>query len=1029
MMMARFRLVGFVVCVGVAAAHVVAETSMAQLVASVDQVDFVRDVQPILRANCYKCHGSEKQKGLLRWDSKESAVVHGGQSGQELIPGKSGDSRIIRRVIGVGGEDRMPLNGPALSAAEIGVLKKWVDQGAKWPDGASVKDAKVERHWAYVKPVRAALPAVRNKDWCRNGIDYFVLAQLESQGFKPAPRAEKAVLLRRVYLDLIGLPPTVKEVEEFVNDSSPDAYEKVVDRLLAGKHFGERAATRWLDLARYADSNGYEKDRRRSMWPYRDWVINAFNANMGFDQFTVEQLAGDLLPNASDQQRIATGFNRNTMLNEEGGVDPDEYLYYANVDRVNTTATAWLGATLGCAQCHNHKYDPYTMRDFYSFLAYFNGTAVETSRRTGSDPTDVSARVTVSTPDLVALQNQASSLRAELDRPTDALAAAQVKWELKQRDATWTVLEPGEMKAPEGMTLTRQSDGSILAAGSGTSGDLCTITASTQMTGISAVRLDVLGRSSKPKADPAKPVDQFQLTETSSDAADAPRKVALKNVSADFTADKFPSGYAVAEIAGAKNGRTPSPTPGTYRVMVFETSRGIGSKSGTTLTFTLSPEIIGSGRFRIMATTAGRPVAGSIPPAAIQRIVNTPEDERTPQRRKEIATYYRSVAPLLDATRRKLAAVRKEIDEYPKTSLVMRELPEPRETHIHVRGAFLSLGEKVTPAVPSLFGQTLTAARATRLDLARWLVSDENPLTARVTVNRIWEQFFGAGIVATSEDLGTQGEAPTNQPLLDWLACEFMHPVNGSKNWDLKAVYKLIAMSAAYQQSAGVSPEILEKDPYNRLLSRGPRFRLPAELIRDQALAVSGLLSDKMGGPSVFPMQPDGIWHSPYSGDKWVTSPGPDKYRRGIYTFLRRSAPYPEFMAFDMTTHEAICTRRSRTNTALQALTTLNDPAFVQPAAALARKILAEGGEGKTDRVKFAFGAVLVRSPGPSEVFRLSSLYDRMLEKYRADPKAAVALATSGLSSAPDHDKAPELAAWTVVSNVLLNLDETLTKE
>jgi len=758
------------------------------------------------------------------------------------------------------------------------------------------------------------------------------------------------------------------------------------------------------------------------MWPYRDWVINALNSSMGFDEFTIEQLAGDLLLNATDQQKIATGFNRNTMLNEEGGGDPDEYLYYANVDRVDTTATVWLGATLRCAQCHNHKYDPYTMKDFYSFLAYFNSTAVETSRRTGSDPTDVSAKVTVSTPELVAMQKQVQSLQAELDRPTEALAEAQKKWEARQRDAMWMVLDPAQIKAPEGMTLTREVDGSIAVTGSGKSDDSITLVAKAPVSGITAIRLDVIGDAAK--ANPAKskanePVTQIQLSVGS---GDSPRKVALKNVSADISADKLAGGYG--EGANRATG-----SDGVYHTIVFETAREVGSGSGTTLTFMMARELVGAGRVRVSVTNVPKPVANSIPPGTIQRVINTPEEERTAQQRKEIAAYYRSISPLLDGTRKKLAAVRKEIEEYPKTSLVMRELPEPRETHMHVRGAFLSLGEKVTPAVPSLFGVRSNNGHQTRLDLAKWLVSDENPLTARVTVNRIWEQFFGTGIVGTSEDLGTQGERPSNQSLLDWLACEFMHPSGGAKNWDIKAVYKAIAMSAAYQQSSKVTPALIEKDPYNKLLARGPRFRLPAELIRDQALEVSGLLSEKMGGPSVFPMQPDGIWHSPYSGDRWVTSTGADKYRRGVYTFLRRSAPYPEFMAFDMTTREAICTRRSRTNTALQALTTLNDPAFVQPAAALARRIVKEGGETTADRITFAFRTVLVRSPNPQEGSRLSSLYDQMLEKYQADPKAAVMLATSGLSTAPDQEKAPELAAWTVVSNVLLNLDETLTKE
>ncbi|HXE53760.1 MAG TPA: DUF1549 and DUF1553 domain-containing protein [Tepidisphaeraceae bacterium] len=661
-------------------------------------------------------------------------------------------------------------------------------------------------HWSYVRPQRSALPQVKDRSWCRNPIDYFVLARLEKEGLHPAPQADRTTLIRRLSLDLIGLPPTIAETDAFVNDPSSDAYERLVDRLLASPHFGERAALRWLDLARYADSNGYEKDRLRSMWPYRDWVIKAFNADMPFDEFTIKQIAGDLLPNATVEDKIATGFNRNTMLNEEGGVDPEEYRYYANVDRVNTTSTVWLGTTLACAQCHNHKYDPFTQKDYYQLLAYFNSTAAETSKEGGTDPHDISVKLPVDPPDLRQMQERLAQLTHEQDEP-------------------------------------EHSD-----------------------------------------------------------------------------------------------------------------------------------------------------------------------------------------------NHKQIEELKRQIAAYPKTTLIMQELPKPRPTHIHIRGGFLTEGDLVEPGTPAVLTQTVSAQSKSdrlqnRLDLARWLISDDNPLTARVQVNRIWEQLFGRGIVATSEDFGTQGDPPTHPLLLDWLACELMHPSTGARPWTEKAIYRLIVTSATYRQSSDVTPELEEKDPQNRLLARGARFRLPAELIRDEALAASGLLSEKIGGPSVFPPQPPGIWHSPYSGDKWVTSKGEDRYRRGIYTFLRRSAPYPEFMAFDKTTHEAICTRRSRTDTPLQALTTLNDPAFVEPAAELARKIVQEGGDSTQSRISFAFRRVLTRSPDNSEIKRLDALYQLMLKKYQADPKAAEELADSDLPKpAKDLDRA-QLAAWTTVANVLFNLDETLTRE
>jgi mono/diheme cytochrome c family protein len=1021
--------------------------SLAQLVSGNDDIDFVRDIRPILQNNCYQCHGPQKQKGLLRWDSRESVILHGGQSGPEIVPGKSADSRVINRVLGLGGEDRMPLNQPPLNPHEIDLLAKWIDQGAKWPVSASVANAKIERHWAYVKPVRPALPAVKDKPWCRNPIDSFVLAKLEQQGMHPSPEADRATLIRRVSLDLTGLPPTIQQVDDFVNDKSPDAYEKVVDRLLASPHFGERAAIRWLDLARYADSNGYEKDRRRSMWPYRDWVINALNADMPFSEFTIEQIAGDLLPHATLDQKIATGFNRNTMLNEEGGVDPEEYRYYANVDRVDTTATVWLGTTLRCAQCHNHKYDPFTQRDYYTFMAYFNSAAAETATHGVSDPTDVSTKATVQTPELIALQRNLDSLQAQFDRDTPELAAAQDKWEARQHVGRWKAVDVVEAKSAGGAFLKRLPDGSFLATGANPANDTYTIICKTDLAKVTGIRLDALADKNLPKRGPGRGSSgNFILSHVEVSTAPAgetgdSQPVALTHPSADFTQAQFAIAGVIADKPDQTRGWAVAPEFGKAHAAVFETAQDVGFAGGTTLTITLSHQSRefpdhNLGRFRIWVTDSHRPLRASTLPENIATILAKPRDQRDGDEKKLLAMYYRSIAPELNSLRGKLAQARKEFDEYPKTSLVMQELPEPRGSFMHLRGAFLSLGEKVVPGTPALFREEIrqpvrdSQKVRNRLDLARWLVSSDNPLTARVTVNRIWEQYFGIGIVATSEDFGTQGERPVNQPLLDWLAVEFMHPSSsGAKPWSMKAIHKLIVMSAAYRQSSDVTPELMEKDPYNRLLARGPRFRLAAELIRDQVLAVSGLLSEKMGGPSVFPLQPEGIWHSPYSGDRWVTSGGEDRYRRGVYTFIRRSAPYPEFMAFDMTTHESICTRRSRTDTALQALTTLNDPAFVQPAAALARRIITEGGDTNESRATFAFRAVLARMPEPKELDRLISLHDQMLEKYQSDPKAAKELATSGLSAPPDEGDIPQLAAWTVVSNVLLNLDETLTKE
>lgn len=768
-------------------------------------VDFVRDIQPIFKASCTECHDAKKHKADLRLDNRQDGL-RGGETGVAIVAGHSKDSLLMKRIRGEGDDDRMPVKKPPLNDAEIALVAKWIDEGANWPDAADGQIAAKEIHWSYVKPVRPALPPVKHADQVKNEIDSFILARLEKDGQQLAPEASRETLIRRVSLDLIGLPPTLAEVDAFLKDTSPNAYEKFVDRLLTSPHYGERWARPWLDLARYADSNGFEKDRLRSMWPYRDWVINALNDNVGFDQFTVRQIAGDLLANASKEDKIATGFHRNTTINEEGGVVPEEYLYYAVIDRVNTTAAVWLGTTLGCSQCHNHKYDPFTMKDYYRLSAFFNSTTDETTKGGGTDPHDISSKLTVESPEAVRIQNELGRLKENLK------------------------------------------------------------------------------------------------TQISNPATSQP-------------------------------------------------------------------------------------------------------------------------------ARDKIAEVQKRLDKAKvfSTTLVMVELPSPRETHVHVRGGFLSLGEKVEPNVPASLPHLPATQPArpmrNRLDLAQWLVNTENPLTARVTMNRFWECYFGRGLVETSEDFGTQGSRPSHPELLDWLAVEFMEG-----HWDMKAMHRKIALSATYRQSSDAPSNVIESDPSNKLLGRGPRFRLEAELLRDQALAVSGLLSDKRGGPSVFPSQPAGVWNSPYSGDQWIESPGEGRYRRGIYTFMKRSSPYPMFTTFDATSRESICTRRPRTDTPLQALTTLNDPAFIQPAAQLARVVSREGGSTLSEKITFVFRRVLIRNPQSAEIDRLTKLYERELDQYQHDVKSAAVMADSGLGAPPTGLPAPELAAWTVISNVLLNLDETLTK-
>lgn len=743
------------------------------------EISFNHDIRPILSNRCFKCHGPDLKKGGLDLREREGALKELKSGAHAIIPGNAAASRLIERVSHPDPASRMPPKGEPLSAEQIAKLRAWIDQGAKY-----------EPHWSYVKPVRPALPGVMRQAWPRNAIDYFVLARLEREGLHPSPEADRAALLRRVSLDLTGLPPTLAEVDAFLADRGSDAYDKVVDRLLASPHYGEHQARFWLDEARYADTNGYEKDERRTIWPYRDWVINAFNRDMPFDQFTIEQLAGDLLPGATKEQRIATGFHRNTMVNTEGGTDDEEFRVAAIVDRVNTTMEVWMGSTFACAQCHNHKFDPFTQKEYYSLLAFLNGTA---DRGKTNDPV--------------------------LPLPT-----------------------------PREATL-------------------------------------------------------------------------LKEINAETVREA-----------------TPLITPTPWLVL-----------------------------------------------------------DQLP-----------TIAKNLDALKKRQAAVR------PLSTLVLRELPKPRPTSIMIRGNFRNLGDPVTPGVPAVLHPLSADQPLDRLTLARWLVSPDNPLIGRVTMNRIWARYFGRGLVETSEEFGAQGDLPTHPDLLDWLATELV-----AQNWSLKKLHRAIVMSATYRQASRVSPELAERDPFNRLYARGPRFRLDAEMVRDNALAISGLLQRKVGGPSVFPYQPEGVWFNPYSSDKWVTSTNGDQYRRGVYTFWRRTAPYAAFMAFDAPSRETFCERRPRTNTPLQALATLNDKGFVECAQALARRMMTEVQGPDRAHAIHGFRLCVARQPTIDEVDHLLRLYWVTLEQFKNDPTAAQSLA--GVRSA-------ELAAWTVVANVLLNLDETITK-
>ncbi|HKP13900.1 MAG TPA: PSD1 and planctomycete cytochrome C domain-containing protein [Blastocatellia bacterium] len=1019
-------------------------------VSQAQAVDFARDIRPLFEQHCADCHGEKRAMGQLRLDSK-TAALKGGVSGAVIVPGNGRESRLIKRITGDGDGPRMPRGRAPLTPPQIALITRWIDEGAAWPEAAGDSAAPnaqpaISKHWAYVKPARPEPPTVAGAAWVRNAIDRFILARLEREGLKPSPEADKTTLARRLYLDLTGLPPSVKEVDEFVADQSPQAYDNLVDRLLASPHYGERWARPWLDLARYADSNGYEKDRPRVMWKYRDWVINAFNRDMAFDQFTVEQLAGDMLPNATADQKIATGFHRNTLLNQEGGIDVEEARWETLLDRVNTTATVWLGATLGCAQCHNHKYDPYTQKDYYRFLAFFDNA--EYAVGGDGDHWIAEPELDLPTPEQEAKRKEVQAdlykLQLQLNADTPETTAAQREWEssmLAERDR-WAALDPIAFKSANGATFTKLEDKSLLVSGDNPEFDTQTVTARSDVKGITGLRLEALPDARLPQGGPGRdPYGNFLLTGVEIEAAPADNPAAAQPVEykaagVDDAASYFAAAYLSQKptreaVVDQPKGWAIDATRDATRLarqLVIKFDKPVSFDSGTVFTVKLKYLAGGIGqaigRFRLSASSTDDPLRVTRLSAKVRPLLEVAPGDRGEQQKKDIAAQFRATAPALKALRDQIGERRAALRKLGiVTALVMQERAgfERPSTFLRVRGGYLNRGEKVYAATPAVLHAWPEDQPFNRLGLARWLVDENNPLTARVTVNRLWEQLFGRGIVETSEDFGTQGTPPAHAELLDWLATELVR-----QKWSQKAIIRLMVTSATYRQSSAVTPELRERDPYNRWLARGPRFRLEAEMIRDAALAISGLLSRKVGGPSVFPPQPEGVWRNPYSDERWVTSQGEDRYRRGLYTFIRRTSPYPAFMTFDATSREVCTVRRVRTNTPLQALTTLNDEAFFEMARALAKRMLTEAGSDVKARAVYGFRLCVSRQPLAEEVERLVKFYNQQLSYYgrhAAEAERVTKGVTAGGASAA------ELAAWTMTANALLNLDETLTKE
>jgi hypothetical protein len=1159
-------------------------------------VDFNRDVRPILSRHCFKCHGPDdgKREAGVRLDRRDTAIGNADSGAAIIVPGRPDQSELARRIDSIDPDVVMPppATKQPLADSQRRILREWIAGGAEY-----------QPHWSYVAPQRPALPRVKNAAWPRNAIDHFILARLEREGPMPSPEADRYALIRRASLDLIGLPPTVEAAEAFVRDPDANAYERLVDRLLASPQYGERWARRWLDVARYADTNGYEKDRPRSMWPYRDWVIAALNTDLPFDRFTIEQFAGDMLPNATLAQRIATGFHRNTMINEEGGIDPLEFRFHAMTDRVGTTGTVWMGLTVACAQCHTHKFDPIQQTDFYRIMAFLNNAdepemdvpngairerRAELDREIAAREADLprqfpvpelwkwqpspvteakslaGATLTIhddgavlasgENPDkdqyVVAIEvppgeygvlrletltdpslggmgpgrtphgnfvvTEVSAVIAQADGTSTPLKFSKATADVTQNEFSpaavldgkprtgWAIHVDGKWNVPRSLVLKLKEplrlgsstkvaialdqqyggqhtvgkfrwqfgqsvdadapaevrrqrhfdakysewlatstanavdwtpivpqrwtttlpklevlkDGSLISSGDQTKRDVYDLVFGPELSGATAIRLEALPDERLPKHGPGRvyyegPHGDFFLSEVQWDAGeaqlkwtDAAHSFANANNTAAMMIDGNPlTGWSINGGQGRTHlavlqlaGPAPAATEHTLR-MIFERYFAAGL-----------------GRFRISYTKSPRAKGAAAILPNVEALLRRPANERTPADEQTLVAAYCQVAPELESARQAIQKLRAQSPTEP-TTLVFQERPadNPRPTRIHRRGEFLQPLEEVEPGVPAFLPE---AAGDDRLAFAQWLVDSKHPLVGRVTVNRHWQAFFGRGLVRTMEDFGYQGELPSHPELLDWLALELIH-----RQWSIKELHRLIVTSATYRQSSRVTAELLERDPQNVLLARGPRVRLEAEVVRDALLATSGLLSTKMNGPSVFPPQPPNVTtEGAYGQLAWNVSPGEDRYRRGLYTFTKRTAPFAMFTTFDAPSGEACVPRREVSNTPLQALTLLNDASFVEAAQALGREWALRPNDVPSN-LRELFQRCLTRPPSDVELSHLTAFHARQLARLSSKELDAEKLA------GPGEGDVNQRAAWTIVARALLNLDETITKE
>jgi len=939
-------------------------------------IDFAKDILPILSANCFACHGPDEhdRKADLRLDLEDSAKAKY-LDGHPILSGEPENSTLLARVTSADPDVVMPppSTNKTITPEQVSILRKWIGEGASW-----------KRHWSFERIRRPA-----------GTLDDQVVQSLKQQNLPLQNQADPHTLIRRLSLDLIGLPPTPALADQFAANPSDAAYESLVDSLLQNPRFGEHWARMWLDLARYADTKGYEKDLGRTMWPYRDWVINAFNQDMPLDQFTLEQLAGDLLPNPTQNQMIATAFHRNTMSNDEGGTDDEEFRTVAVKDRIDNTVQVWMGLTMGCAKCHTHKYDPISIQEYYQFYAIFNQTE-------DADRYDDSPRIEILSPEQQLAITEARKLlttrNAELQRATEDAAFTSTQ-------GLWQKLKSQKPHSQEGTTLTLLDDSSIRSTEKAPDRDLYSIDATLPSGKYTALRLEALlaafddsqlGVGRNP-ADPNFVLSEIELFLLSDPAQ--PQKIKLTDPIADFSQRGWP---VTASIDGdPKTGWAISPQQRKNHLAIFRFEHPIELATETAIRITLNQQYGNQlilSRFRL-GITSHDPLQ-----------LNSQLDSDQIQLAKK----------QIDQTQKQIDQLQDQIARLP----IMRELPDQqrRQTMIHQRGNFLAPGDSVTPSLLTAFHQPPPTEKIDRIAVAQWLVSPENPLTPRVWANRIWARLFGLGIVETEEDFGALGSQPLNPPLLDWLATEYRD--NG---WSTKKLLKAIVTSRTYRQLSSVPESTRRTDPRNTLFSRGARYRLSAEVVRDQALSVSGLLSDKMGGPPVMPPQPPGLWRSTYNGKTWIDAEGEDRFRRGIYTYLKRTTPYPSFTNFDAGSGEVCLVRRIRTNTPLQALITLNDPVYLEAAAAFANRIL-DSDDNLTKRLQSGLRFALIRPATEPDTQPLLKLFNEALAIYTADPKQADDLIHSARGQCPPEMSKSEYAAWILTASTILNLDEFLTR-